>query len=263
MREELAVSLEIIALRDGAAARTDDRVVRETPITLFLNGEELITLLCTPEKLDRLAAGFLRSEGLLGSRDELASLRVREGEGIVEVELNGGGAALAEKLYGKRAVSSGCGKGTVFYSSLDSLRSSPVHSSLTVTGARVLSLMEEMQRRSALFKATGGVHSAALAEAGGAILYFCEDIGRHNAVDKIVGECFFNEVPLGDKILLSSGRLGSEILLKAAKLGLPLLVSRAAPTSLSVELAREMHITLVGFARGRRLNIYTHPHRIT
>ena len=255
------MNLMITVVRDGAAAEAEDRVAWEAPVTLFVNGEELITLLCTPARLDRLALGFLRSEGLLSARDELVSLRVREAEGVVEVELRGGTAALAEKLYGRRAVSSGCGKGTVFYSALDSLRSRPVQSDLVVAPGQLRLLMKEMKRLSVLFKATGGVHGAALA-AGEDVLYFCEDIGRHNAVDKIVGECFLDQVPLEDKILLSTGRLGSEILLKAAKLGLPVLVSRAAPTSLSVELAQEMQITLIGFARGGRMNVYTHPRRV-
>lgn len=238
----------------------EDRVAVEAPLTIKLNGRELVTLLCTPDKMDCLALGFLRSEGLLTSMEEVADLYLREEDGLVEVELKEA-SGLPEKLYGKRAVTSGCGKGTVFYQSLDSLRSSPVKSDLSVKAARLRELMEELQKRAGLFNKTGGVHSAALAGPGG-ILFFCEDIGRHNAVDKIVGDCMLQGVSFEDKLLVSSGRLSSEILLKAAKLGLPILASRAAPTSLSIELAKAMQITLVGFVRGRRMNIYTHPGRI-
>ena len=118
-----------------------------------------------------------------------------------------------------------------------------------------------MQDKALLFKSTGGVHSAAIAERD-QILFYSEDIGRHNAVDKIVGECILKDISLEDKILLTSGRISSEIVIKGAKLGLPLIVSRSAPTSLAVELARETGITLVGFARGKRLNIYSHSVRI-
>ncbi len=257
---ELIKEVEISVVREGSRIDSADRVVIEAPLTIFLNGKELVTLLCTPEKMDRLALGFLRSEGLLTSMEDVAHLRLREDEGLAEVELRDG-TGLAEKIYGKRAITSGCGKGTIFFHALDSLRSSPVRSELTLPADRVRALMGELQERALLFKETGGVHSAALADSQ-RILYFCEDIGRHNAVDKIVGECLLQGVTLEDKILVSSGRLSSEILLKAAKLGLPILLSRAAPTSMSVELAETLQITLIGFVRGARMNIYTHPRRI-
>lgn len=246
--------------RDGRYVQTGDRVAREAPLTIYLNGEELVTLLCTPEKMDLLALGFLRSEGLLASMEEVKGLRLREAEGLVEVELRGG-KGLAEKLYGRRTITSGCGKGSVFFSALDTLRSRPVSSRLKLTAAQVLALMNGLQERAALFKETGGVHSAALAEATG-IVFYCEDIGRHNAVDKIIGESLKRGIALEDKLLLCSGRLSSEILHKTAKLQIPILVSRAAPTSLSIELAETLNITLAGFARGRRINVYTHHWRI-
>ena len=121
--------------------------------------------------------------------------------------------------------------------------------------------MKELQLRAELFRLTGGLHSAALCSAE-KILYFCEDIGRHNAVDKLVGLCLKHEISLTDKVLVSSGRISSEILVKAAKLGIPILISRAAPTSLSIELAESLGITLIGFVRGRRCNIYTHQERV-
>jgi len=121
--------------------------------------------------------------------------------------------------------------------------------------------MESLQQQAVLFKATGGVHSAALADTE-KILFFCEDIGRHNAIDKIIGEAIKAGTATDDKIIVSSGRLSSEILLKAAKLQIQMLVSRAAPTSLSIELAESLNITLVGFVRGKRINIYSHGWRI-
>lgn len=260
MTEELTKAITITERRDGRSAPAADRVVIEAPLTIYLNGEELITLLCTPAKMDRLALGFLRSEGFLDSMDDLAGLRLREDEGLVEVELKKR-PALAEKIYGKRTIASGCGKGTVFFSALDALRSRPVTGNISLQATQLVALMRSMQDQAVLFKATGGVHGAALADPE-RILFFCEDIGRHNAVDKIAGECLLQGISLEDKILLSSGRLSSEILLKAAKLRIPVLISRAAPTSLSVELAESLNITLVGFVRGRRMNIYTHAWRI-
>lgn len=261
MDRDRAVEKQITRIRSGQREEVTDLVTVEAPVTIYLNGSELVTLLCTPEKLDCLALGFLRSEGLLSGIEDLESIRVREEEGLVEVDLKEG-AGLAEKLYGKRTVTSGCGKGTVFFNVLDSLRSKPLSGDLKIDSEQVIALMDSLQQRAELYKATGGVHSAALADRD-RIIYFCEDIGRHNAIDKIVGQCLQAGISTEDKIIVSSGRLSSEILLKAAKLKIQLLISRAAPTSLCLELAENLNITLVGFVRGRRLNIYTHRWRIT
>ena len=145
---------------------------------------------------------------------------------------------------------------------LDSLRSSPLEGDLKISAGKIWFLMESLEERAELFKSTGCVHSAALADQE-QILCFFEDIGRHNAIDKIIGECLLAGIPTDDKIIVSSGRLSSEILLKAAKLKIQLLVSRAAPTSLCIELAESLNVTLAGFVRGKRTNIYTHGWRIT
>ncbi len=261
MDGERTVQKKIVRIRQGEYEEIDDQVTIEAPVTIYLNGSELVTLLCTPEKLEYLALGFLRSEGLLSGIGDLESIRIREDEGLVEVDLKEG-AGLAEKLYGKRTVTSGCGKGTVFFSALDSLRSSPLTGTLKISPEKMARLMEALQDKAELYKATGGVHSAALAD-GEQLLYFCEDIGRHNALDKIVGQCLREGISTEDKIIVCSGRLSSEILLKSAKLKIQLLISRAAPTSLCVELAETLNITLAGFVRGKRCNVYTHPWRIT
>lgn len=252
--------VDIIRLREGERGREKDEVVTESPLTVFLNEKEFVTLLCSPQKMDYLAVGFLRSEGLISKASEIEELRVDEDEGMVFVNTSGE-VDLAEKLYGKRTITSGCGKGTVFFSVLDSLQSEPVTSDLKIEAQTLLAQINDLQQKSQLFKATGGVHSAALADSEQIIVH-SEDIGRHNAIDKIIGETVLKEMFLEDKILLSSGRLSSEIVIKGAKLRVPFVVSRAAPTSLSIELAEKMGITLVGFARGKRLNIYAHDHRI-
>ncbi|HZK25463.1 MAG TPA: formate dehydrogenase accessory sulfurtransferase FdhD [Oscillospiraceae bacterium] len=237
----------------------DDPVVREVPLTIYLNGQEFVTLLYTPELPEMLAVGFLRSEGLIRDYRDIISLRYDEQQSFIFVETEG--SKLTEKLYGKRTITSGCGKGTVFYSVLDALKSSPVQSDFSLSVFQVLQLMKQLQVRAELFKLTGGLHSAALCSAE-EILYFCEDIGRHNAVDKLIGLCLKQKISLADKVLVSSGRISSEILVKTAKLGIPVLVSRAAPTTLSIELAENLGITLIGFARGRHCNIYSHQRRV-
>lgn len=252
--------LEIIRVKDGRRKSQEDQVVVEFPLTIFLNEQELVTLLCSPRDLKYLALGFLRSEGLVSSIDDLEGVTLDEERGIVFVNTKDK-SNFGEKLYGKRTITSGCGKGTVFFHALDSLQSKPVTAKLEIRGESLFGLMRSLQEKSVLFKATGGVHSAALADEE-QILVYSEDIGRHNALDKIVGECLLKEIPLQEKILLTSGRLSAEIVLKGAKMGLPLIVSRSAPTSLAVELAGQVGITLVGFLRGTRFNIYTSAERI-
>jgi FdhD protein len=244
----------------GRSLELADPVIREVPLTIYLNGQEFVTLLYTPEMPEMLAAGFLRSEGLIQQYGEITSLRCEPDNGTVFVEIQGG--ALAEKLYGKRTITSGCGKGTVFYSVLDALKSRPVTSDIRVSPAEVLEVVRKLQDASHLFKVTGGIHSAALCEKG-SIVFTCEDIGRHNAVDKIIGLCLKHRIALADKVLVTSGRISSEILVKTAKLGIPVLISRAASTSLSVELADSLGITLIGFVRGQRFNVYSHANRIS
>ncbi len=252
--------INIVRIKNQERMNELDRVIVEYPLTIFLNDQEFVTLLCSPTKMDCLAVGFLRSEGLVMGADDLESVRVDEERGMVFVETRSK-TDLVEKLYGKRTITSGCGKGTVFFNVLDSLQNKPVESSQKIAAGSLHNLMSELHENSLLYKTTGGVHIAALADPNQ--LLFChEDIGRHNAVDKIVGECVLNNLPIDDKILLSSGRLTSEMVIKGAKLRFPFVVSRSAPTSLSVQLARELGITLVGFVRGRRMNIYSHEERI-
>lgn len=251
----------ITRIREKQKSREKDCLVREVPLTIFLNGQEFVTLLCSPEKTDYLAVGFLRLEGLLKCREDLQEIAVDEEKGRVSVRVKTPPAQPA-KTYGTRTVTSGLGKGTLFTQTLNTLQGRQIKSALQVKAAELFELMSALQEASLLFKTTGGVHTAALAVPD-KILFYSEDIGRHNTIDKIVGECILRNIPLGDKILLSSGRVSSEIIVKVAKLGLPMIVSCSAPTSLSVELAAETGITLVGFVRGRRLNIYTHENRIS
>ncbi|HBI27870.1 MAG TPA: formate dehydrogenase accessory sulfurtransferase FdhD, partial [Peptococcaceae bacterium] len=137
----------------------------------------------------------------------------------------------------------------------------PVSSQLKVQAETVLKLTAALQDRSRLFQHTGGVHNAALAQ-GEEIIIFQEDIGRHNTLDKIHGQCFLEEIPRENKMIIFSGRVSSEILLKTARMRVPILVSRSAPTDLAIKLADELQITVLGFVRGERLSIYTHQERI-
>jgi FdhD protein len=238
----------------------EDIIVREFPLTIMLNGQELVTLLCSPADLKYLAIGFLFSEGLLKSKEDIKRVTVDEGKGIVRVETRGNELTDSETVF-KRIITPGCGRGASFYSAADT-GLDKVESKLTVSAVEIFELMKAFQHRSLIFRTTGGVHSAALCDNRN-ILIFSEDIGRHNAIDKIFGQCLDKNLPTNERIILTSGRVSSEIIIKVARRQVPLLVSKSAPTSAGVKLAEELGITLIGFVRGTRMNVYTHDWRVT
>lgn len=247
--------------RDGVLSAVEVPVVREIPVTLRLNGRDIITLLASDDALDFLAAGFLKAEGFLSRREDILSIRVDPAGETVDVEATGVDP-LAEKLLERRTVTSGCGKGTTFTHALDALQARPAPAGPQVSAGQIRQLMHGLLHGSELYREAGGVHSAALATTA-AIVIFRDDIGRHNAVDKIHGECFLRDIPVADKILLSTGRISSEILVKAAKLGVAILVSRSSPTDLALELAARTGITVIGQVRGGGLTIYTGEERVS
>jgi FdhD protein len=245
----------------GEVREKEDSLLVEAPLTVEVNGEEFVTVLCTPTDLEDLVLGFLFSEGLADGADDLAEVRLDEEQGRARVRTRRP-HDLAAKLYGKRTLTTGCGRGTIFYHVADALKTRRVESDLQVSAAKVLAALKGWGEKARLFQETGCPHSAALFTAEGELLCLAEDAGRHNAVDKVVGRALREGWSRGDKCLVTTGRLSSEMLLKAAKAGLPVVVSRSAVTDLAVRLAAELGITAAGFARGRRLNVYTHPERI-
>jgi FdhD protein len=238
----------------------EDIIVREFPLTIMLNGEELVTLLCSPADLKYLAIGFLFSEGLLKRKEDVKRVTVDGGKGVVRVETKVKELSDSETVF-KRLITPGCGRGASFYSAADT-GLEKVESKWTVSAVEIFELMKAFQHRSLIFRTTGGVHSAALCDNRN-ILIFSEDIGRHNAIDKIFGQCFDKNLPTNDRIILTSGRVSSEIIVKVARQQVPFLVSKSAPTSSGVKLAEELGITLIGFVRGTRMNVYTHDWRVT
>ncbi len=237
-----------------------DEVASELPIRLELNDEPLVTLLCTPSELQELTIGFLLSEGLLRDKSSIRRLEVDERAATVRVELTDLPRDFS-KLFEKRTISSGCGKGVTFtnYRMYADQRMDVRGPLMGLSDIKVL--LATFRTISALYLETGGVHSAALSD-GKEILFFSEDIGRHNAVDKLIGKAFLKSVSVENKILLTSGRVTSEIMTKAGRNRFPVLISRAAPSCMAISYAEDMGITLIGFARGDRMNIYTWPNRI-
>lgn len=254
------VNLPVTFYRNGSFLAGEDAVVREMPVTLYLNDQEFVTLVCSPGELKELAVGFLCSEGVLLKRENLKNITINEDDGLIWVET--AGESPSQEMFLKRFVTSCCGRGRAsFYFINDTRGISPVKSGLRVTPREIFYLSDQLEKLSSVFRTTGGAHSAALCTRLEVVCFY-EDIGRHNAVDKIFGRCFLEDITFTDKILVFSGRISSEILIKVAKMGIPMIVSRSAPTELAVKLAEQLGISVVGFAREGRLSVYANRERV-
>ncbi len=256
---------------DGAVRQVDDYLAAEEPLEIRLglgiDARPLTVTMRTPGHDRELAAGFLWTEGIIDRPEQIAALRQPEsGNGaagnVVEVELRDHTPDLADAQRNFFAASSCgiCGKASIEAIRVRGLRApNPAFH----IGAEVLcELPARLRARQSTFDRTGGLHAAALFDASGELLEVREDIGRHNAVDKIVGGALLaGKLPLAEHVLLVSGRGGFEIVQKALAAGIPMVASVSAPSSLAVKLAREMHLTLVGFLRGRRFVVYSGQER--
>lgn len=249
------VQVSRIEFSGGRWERVKGDLIREMPLTLFVNGNELVTILCTPSKLNCLVVGFLHLEGVISSLDEIALMRVCEEENLADVRLSRGEVPLPTR----RTLTSGCGGGVALESDWDKLPE--VLSSLSVDSGQVQTSIRKLLEAGEVYRRSGGVHTAALADASG-LLVVAEDVGRHNTIDKIHGECLLTGIDSGRGMLLTTGRVSSEMLAKAAKMAVPVVVSRSAPTDRAVQIAQDKGITLIGYARGTRMSVYTHEWRV-
>ena len=249
----------ILRLTKEGRDNIEETVAREFPVTIILNDQELVTLLCSPNNLEYLAVGFLSSEGLLRSKDEIKRVTVDEQRGVVRLETVENKEFAQDVLF-KRLITSGCGRGASFYSAADAA-SQKVESQMKISADEVFALVNEFQHGSQIYLATHGVHSAALCDTNH-ILVFSEDIGRHNAIDKIFGKCLLEDIPTDDRLVITSGRITSEILHKVAKRGIPIIISISAPTNMGVRIADDLDITLISSVRWRRMSVYTNEWRI-
>lgn len=262
MKKKQTKTYKIIKLKDGLRQALEDEVVEERPLSIFLNKKRIIALMCTPQDQKYLSLGFLLTEGLIEQEDQIKKVLFSPKRNEVKVFTNAT-RKISKEVLDTGIYTSGCGKGKTLQKikDIDPLEDILFDLDFTLSPEKIAKLMTEFERKSSIFRSTGGTHSAALADKS-KMLLFNEDIGRHNAVDKILGEAFVRKVCLKNKLLISSGRVSSDILLKATKVGISIVISRSAPTSLAIDLAQKLGITIVGFARGKKMNIYTCPFRI-
>jgi len=246
------IKRKIIKYQGASGKETEDSVAVEKKLRLFLNGKEIISVHCTPLMIHELINGLLLTEGILKINIPAGAIRM-ENNRDVRVYI-----AVPEEAEKNIAFSRHLGgvtlsKEKTFKALVDSF---------SLTCRELKEIFGEFHQKSELFRLTGCFHSAALSD-GKSILAFAEDIGRHNAIDKVTGYALLNDISFRGKLMLVSCRISSEIVSKCARWEIPVIASRAAPTDLAVEIAEAAGMTLIGFVRGENLNIYTNPQRIT
>lgn len=253
MKSELK-NINFQQFRSGKLRALDGDLIVEKPVMLYINGELWLTFMCTPNQLESLAIGFLYNEGVIDSLNQVADIHICDSGDIIDIWLNHN---VEKPKEWKRT--SGCTGG---YTAID------LHSISTEFGngtcleaGEVRHLVEKLFESQHLYGKAGGVHTSILTDTD-QIMVMAEDVGRHNSLDKIAGTCLLENIDFTKKILLTTGRISSDMLQKAARIGAPIVVSRTSPTSMSVELAEKWGITLIGYARRDRFNLYTHPERI-
>ena len=262
----------VVRVRGGRRAAEPDCAATEEPLEVRLHGQPFAVIMRTPGADRELAAGFLLAERVITGADDLGTIAhctdpaADHPENIVDVTLvNGSAAAVDRLLAGRRHVATTASCGMCGRRTIESLAAdvAPLRAAWRVPAAAILALPSQLRARQAVFDETGGLHAAGLFTRDGRLLDVAEDVGRHNAVDKIVGRMLMRDaLPLSDHLLCVSGRTSFEIVQKALFARIPILAAVSAPSSLAIELAEEYGVTLAGFIRGDGFNIYAHAERI-
>jgi FdhD protein len=247
-------SHQYLRYRAGKWESLGNGVIVETPVSLTVNGQVWLTLMCTPTDLEALAVGFLFNEGIIKSREELELVQVCATQDNVDVWLK---HPTEQPQQWRRT--SGCTGGKTAVAINQPYPE--VSNGLILSHHIVQYLVGELSGAQQLYRQVGGVHTSILSD-GESLIAFAEDVGRHNSLDKIAGRCLLDDVNPPHKILVTTGRISSEMIQKAARIGAAIVISRTSATSLSVSMADQWGITLIGYARRDQFVVYTHSERI-
>jgi FdhD protein len=252
------LTFEVEALNEkGEALPTP--IAGEHPLTLYVDKREIVTLMTLGQNPEALAIGYLRNQRLVGAIEEIAEVQVDWDTDAVAVTTRKKIDGLEEKM-SKRTVTTGCGQGTVFGDLMEEVDSIRLREDVKLSEETLYGLLDSIRRHETVYKSAGAVHGCALA-AGTDILYFVEDVGRHNAVDAIAGLMWLEGVDGSDKIFYTTGRLTSEMVIKAAQMRIPFLVSRSGLTQMGYEVASKVGITMLGRAVGKHYLLFTGKQR--
>lgn len=270
-----SLSWPILRVSQDKRERIDDPVVLEEPLEIIINEQRLAVLMRMPGQEKELAAGFCISEGYVRRPEDILLIHhcglglpapgEEEGEDAsasrnrVEVRVSSAGFSPPERADLVRLIRSGCGAADVS-TMADTLPS--LSQGFFADTSVLIGLAKATRDLQAVHRQVGGTHGAAIFDGNGRVIAVAEDIGRHNAVDKVGGYCLMRRIPLADKILVTTGRASYEMVTKTIRFGIPMVASMSAPTSLAVQLAQDRGLTLIGYLRGGRMNVYTHLHRV-
>lgn len=229
-------------------------VITETLMTLYVNGAEMVTFACTPTLQKELAVGFLLNEGVISDASEVGALHLCAAGSCVDVWLHHAARAPVRSIF-----TSGCAGGITFDDLPRALP--PIESQIAIAIETAIAHLRTLQTAAPLHRLTGGTHTSGLFKTG-QLVALAEDIGRHNTLDKLRGDCALRGLDTQNNILVTTGRVSSEMLNKARRMGCPIVVSRTTPTSLAIQMAQAWNITLIGYVRGNRATVYTGAQRI-
>jgi FdhD protein len=259
-------TFEVCAVDESGQTRVT-AIAGEHPLTLYVDRRELLTIMTLGAAPEALAIGYLRNQRLLQKIEDVVSVQVDWEVNAVAVKTRHGLKDLEAKT-ARRTKTTGCGQGTVFGDLMDEIDAVRLPAGVTLSRSTLYAVIERVRAHETIYKQAGAVHGCALAtndshDGHGAseILYFVEDVGRHNAVDAIAGMMWLDRIEGGDKIFYTTGRLTSEMVIKAAQMGIPFLVSRSGLTQMGYEIARKVGLTMIGRATGKHYLVFTGTER--
>ncbi|MHA1886097.1 MAG: formate dehydrogenase accessory sulfurtransferase FdhD [Promethearchaeota archaeon] len=264
--------IKITRIKKKEKNKVDDLILVEKPIDIFINSEPIVNIICLPQDLKELTYGFLFSIGIIDSANDIKEIKISEVDNNIKVELKNSLDFTAEDIDMNpvsRVVDTTCGIPSpwrkLIKNKLDEAKVKEelwADETMKIHSSTLFSAIKKMQIATPLYRETGGCHGAAIFNQNGEILSVKEDTGRHNAIDKVIGEMILKDLSFDNVFLTSTGRLTSDSVLKAIRAKIPIVASFSAAIESGIKLAFAYGITLIGFARGSRMNIYTHPERI-
>jgi len=262
-RTSRPLTFEVEALNErGEALPTP--IAGENPLTIYVDKREVVTLMTLGQAPEALAIGYLRNQRLVRSVDEIAEVQVDWETDSVAITTRKPTAAAARKMkqkMKKRTVTTGCGQGTVFGDLMEEIDSIHLRDDVRLPEETLYALLEAVRRHETIYKSAGAVHGCALADENARILYFIEDVGRHNAVDAIAGQMWLDRVDGSDKIFYTTGRLTSEMVIKSAQMRIPFLISRSGLTQMGYEVATKVGMTMIGRAVNKHYLLFSGKRR--
>ena len=256
---DVITTWKIKRLRRGRIEHLEDCIAIESPINIYVNNKRFVTIFASPQLLRELAVGHLIAEGFINDIKEISQVSVRNNNVLVTLKSS---SINLEEFKLIRSITTECTSIDNYIETLKNMSDLKINSKILVKADKIFEMITKMNEASKIYRETGGTHVAALFNKDAELLYLAEDVGRHSAIDKVIGLASINNCDLKNLVLTSSGRITASMVLKVARAKIPIVASISAPLNSGLIAAEKIGITLICFVRGKRMNIYTHPERI-